>query len=219
MESSTHTPSPDASDEQLVAMLNAGNTEAFEVLFERYHGWGLRLALRFVRDDALAADAVQDAFVYLLGKFPGFELRARLTTFLYPVIKHNAIGAAKATRRKTPTTGSEDAGPLDSAADPGSSPASEADAAGSGGVLTRAIDALPDGQREVLLMRIVHGMGVSEVAAALDIPPGTVKSRLFHALRTLREEPALSALLGDDDAPQGPSAGDERGARASSGGD
>jgi RNA polymerase sigma-70 factor (ECF subfamily) len=52
--------------------------------------------------------------------------------------------------------------------------------------LAAVLDGLPEGQREVLLMRFVDGMSLQEIAAALSIPEGTVKSRLHYGLRTLR---------------------------------
>ncbi|MCH8271334.1 MAG: hypothetical protein IH985_09030, partial [Planctomycetes bacterium] len=55
-----------------------------------------------------------------------------------------------------------------------------------------------DGQREVLLMRIVDGMATAEIAAALGIPPGTVKSRLHHALKGLRADDRLRAYFEDE---------------------
>ena len=55
---------------------------------------------------------------------------------------------------------------------------------------------LPDGQREVLLMRVVDDMAVAEIALALGIPEGTVKSRLHHALAALRDDPGARESFG-----------------------
>ncbi|HUU97040.1 MAG TPA: sigma-70 family RNA polymerase sigma factor [Phycisphaerae bacterium] len=85
-------PTPDArTDEELIAAANAGDASAFEALYQRYRDWALRLAWRFTRDHDDACDVVQDAFTYLLRKFPGFRLTARLTTFLYPAIRNVAL--------------------------------------------------------------------------------------------------------------------------------
>ena len=77
-------------DLRLIARCNAGDASAFDELVRRYGAWAQGVALRFTGDAEAAADAVQEAFLYFLRKFPGFELRARLTTFLYPVLKHEA---------------------------------------------------------------------------------------------------------------------------------
>lgn len=168
------------SDTQLVAAANAGDAAAFDTLYHRYRDWAARLAFRFTRDEADALDVVQDAFLYLLGKFPGFELRARLTTFLYPTIKHLAIRRRQQRQRSLGiTTAPEDL----------TTPPTTADAPPSD--LHRLLAALPEPLREMLLMRFLDDMPLAEIAAALDIPLGTVKSRLHHALATLRADPAL----------------------------
>ena len=83
------------SDGQLIDAINrgahgGGARAAFEVLYRRHRDWVVSLAYRFTgnRDDAL--DVMQETFIYLLGKFPGLALTAKLTTFLYPVVKHIA---------------------------------------------------------------------------------------------------------------------------------
>jgi len=166
-------------DQQLVDRANRGDRSAFETLYLRYKGWAFRLALRETGgDEGLAADAVQDSFIELLGKFPGFELRAKLTTYLYPVVKHNAQAADRKRRRKTPT------GPeIDHSDD---APTTEPDRLDG---LRAVISTLPDHHREVVFMRFLDDMSLNEISLALGIALGTVKSRLHHAIATLREDP------------------------------
>lgn len=167
-------------DQQLVDRANAGDRSAFESLYLRYKGWAFRLALRETGgDEGLAADAVQDSFIELLGKFPGFELRAKLTTYLYPVVKHNAQAADRKRRRKTPSGPDTDRAGPDEITEP-----DRLDG------LRKVIDTLPDHHREVVFMRFLDGMTLNEIALALGIALGTVKSRLHHAIATLREDPA-----------------------------
>lgn len=171
-------------DQQLVAAVNRGDEAAFAVLYRRHRDWVLRLAWRFggSRDDA--PDVMQETFAYLLGKFPGFELRAKLTTFLYPAVKHIAIGRrAKAQRFASAEQSFDDLPALPDAGDAGASARRQELAAVVGG--------LPEGQREVLLMRFVDGLALAEIAEALAIPLGTVKSRLHNALRALRDDPRV----------------------------
>jgi RNA polymerase sigma-70 factor (ECF subfamily) len=165
------------SDEQLVDALNRGDPSAFEPLYLRHKDFVYRLACRFTPDRDEALDVLQDAFTYFLGRFPGFSLRARLTTFLYPVVKNIALAGRRKRRRLR-------LGEVPEAAADAPLPARDGL-----GPLGAAVDALPDAQREVLLMRVVDGMSLQEVATALDIPAGTVKSRLHNALRALREDP------------------------------
>lgn len=172
------------SDKELVAAINNGDAAAFESLYRRHRDWTVRLAYRFTgnKDDAL--DVLQETFGYLVRKFPGFELTASITSFLYPVVKHNALALV---RTKRPDLAADDL--LDRLPSPEQSgPGQRAD-------LATVLSALPANQREVVLMRYVDGMSTQEVAAALDIPPGTVKSRLHKALQTLREDPRTRAYF------------------------
>ncbi len=164
---------------------NRGEADAFEALYLRYRDWVYRLAWRFTgnREDAL--DVLQETFAYLLGKFPGpagrqarFKLTAAMTTFLYPVVKHLAI----ATRNKNGRFSSDVDLLCEFAAPESQAPG------GSRADLAAVLAGLPEDQREVVLMRFVDSMNLQEIATALDIPLGTVKSRLHNALNTLRDD-------------------------------
>jgi RNA polymerase sigma-70 factor (ECF subfamily) len=129
-------------------------------------------------------DVVQDAFLYLLRKFPGFRLQAPLKTILYPVVRHTAIAALQRRRRQR-----------GAAADPPApAPAAAADATGDA-ELRRALGALPAAQREVLILRFGDGLSLAEIAVALEVPLGTVKSRLHLGLRALRDDSRLSGYF------------------------
>ncbi len=164
------------SDEELIASANNGDADAFETLYYRYRDWVYRLARRFTRNDADALDVLQETFGYLLGKFPGFKLTASMTTFLYPVVKHTAFAAL---RKKKRFESDEDV--------MSEIPAIEAKET-SRADLAAVVRVLAEEQREVLLMRFVDDMTLNEIAAALQIPLGTVKSRLYHALQKLRDD-------------------------------
>lgn len=176
----------DRSDEALIAALNGGDASAFDPLYYRYRDWVARLAFRFTGTDADALDVLQETFAYLFRKFPGFVLTARMTTFLYPVVKNLSIAA----RRKRERHISNEAG-----SDPIAAP-SRPELAQSREELSAVVAALPEGQREVLLMRFVDDMSLAEIGAALRIPEGTVKSRLHNALGTLRNDPRARNYFG-----------------------
>ena len=80
-------------DAGLVEAINRGDATAFEALYYRYRDWVVRLARRITGNDADALDVLQETFAYLLGKFPGLRLTARMTTFLYPAVKHLSLVA------------------------------------------------------------------------------------------------------------------------------
>jgi len=166
------------SDRELIKSANKGDVEAFEALYHRYRDWVYHLGWRFTgnREDAL--DVLQETFAYLLGKFPGFELTTAMTTFLYPVVRNLSLTARNRTGRFA-----SDAEVLDEIAAP--------EQEKSGGSLTElalVLAVLPDEQREVILMRFLDGMSLAEIAIALAIPLGTIKSRLHNALNTLRAD-------------------------------
>lgn len=169
---------PDArTDERLVDLCNEGDHAAFEALYLRYRDWVVRLAWRFVRNDADALDVLQETFSYVLGKLPGLRLTARFTTFLFPVVKNLSIAA----RRKRDRALGE--GPLPEGA------AAATDAGGEREDLAGALSALSEEHRETLLLRFVDDMSQDEIAAALGIPVGTVKSRIHNAIEALRADP------------------------------
>lgn len=179
---SPHQPDDLRSDLDLVDAVNRGDDKAFEALYYRHRGYALRLAMRFTGERNLALDAVQDSFVYFYKKFPGFTLTAKLTTFLYPVVKHNALSVKQKARRTQGDTSEETL-----KAQPSLAEENDPAKAESPDDLHTLLRSLPDAQREVLVLRFVDGLSVQEIAQALKIPPGTVKTRTHHAIRKLRE--------------------------------
>jgi RNA polymerase sigma-70 factor (ECF subfamily) len=148
-------------------------------LYWRYRDWVHRLAYRFTRDKNLSLDVLQETFIYFLKKFPGFELRCQLKTFLYPVVRNISISLQQKSTRYVALPDDIQEFP----ADPGLESASSKEA------LTQILAKLPEIQREVLLLRFSDELSLNEIATALKIPLGTVKSRLHNALQTLQEDP------------------------------
>lgn len=173
-------PIDNRTDLELVAAVNAGDSGAFEVLYFRHRDWTMRLALRFTghHDDAL--DVLQETFGYFARKFPGFQLTAALTTFLYPAVRNFSIAARKKRQR---SSGGDDHLPL--IAQP------QAESGSDRSDLEQSLASLSDAHREILLMRFVDDMTQPEIAAALDLPLGTVKSRLHHAILAARQLPGI----------------------------
>lgn len=177
-------PTPEPSDAALLTRAQRGDEEAFAVLYRRYRDWCVRVAWRFTRDEAAAWDATHDAFAWLLKKLPTLHLDGRLGSLLYPVVKNAATTIARknATRERYETAAAVNQGdsdPLERSRDEASRS------------LQRSLESLPEAQRETLLMRAVDGMSMQEIARALGIPIGTVKSRLHHALSAMRENEEL----------------------------
>jgi RNA polymerase sigma-70 factor (ECF subfamily) len=173
-------------DLELVAAINGGDDHAFEALYSRYRDWVTSVAYRFTRDNDLALDVLQETFLYLLRKFPGFVLTAQLKTFLYPAVKNLSIAARRKAERHQSTE--IELAILEN------SPAAEAVTASSND-LAVVLANLSNEQREVLLLRFVDGLNLNEIAEAMDIPLGTVKSRLHNALASLRNDPRTKSFF------------------------
>ena len=167
------------SDLELIAAINSGDAAAFEVLYFRYRDWVIGLAFRFTGDESAALDVMQETFLYVLKKFPGFSLTANFKTFLYPAVRNLSIAARhKAARYQAA------AGDLEQLENMPAPPLATPD----GGDLEYFLARLPEEQREVILLRFVDGLSLSEIAAATNIALGTVKSRLHNALQSLRQD-------------------------------
>ena len=179
-------PTPDA---ELIEAISRGSVQAFEELYARHRDWVVRLAYRFTGNSHDALDVLQDTFAYLLKKAPRLELYAKLTTYLYPVVKNLSMTIL---RKRGRMLGSDAI--LEHVAAPVWTPGEGA--ASSRAELAAVLAALPEAQREVLLMRFVDGLSLEEISDALAIPVGTVKSRVHNALAALRADPRTREYFG-----------------------
>ena len=164
-------------DQQLIAGINAGDAAAFEVLYRRHRDWVVGLACRITGSEDLALDVLQETFLYFLKKFPGFCLTANLKTFLYPAVRNLSIAARRKAGRYQSTE--TELLLLEQASDPHAvvNPTND---------LAAALANLSEEHREVLLLRYVDGLALAEIAQAVEVPLGTVKPWLHHALESLR---------------------------------
>jgi RNA polymerase sigma factor (sigma-70 family) len=170
------------SDEALVALAARSDDGALEELYSRFGRIAYALALRVLRDPALAEDAVQDAFLTVWRTASRFvPERAKASTWILTLVHRRAVDVV---RREQPRR----AEPLDSAPEP-SAEATE-DEAWLRLQRTRVQDALrrlPDQQREALELAYYGGFTQSELADRLGEPLGTIKSRMFTGLARMRE--------------------------------
>jgi RNA polymerase sigma-70 factor (ECF subfamily) len=166
------------SDLELIAAMNRGDAAAFETLYFRHRDWVVSLAHRFTGDSDAALDVMQETFLYFLKKFPGFRLTANLKTFLYPAVRNLSIAARRKAQRYQATEAQLEK--IEStASDETAVTTSE---------LQVVLAGLSEEHRETVLLRFVDGLSLAEMAEAMEIPLGTVKSRLHIALQTLRND-------------------------------
>lgn len=186
-------------DREAVERARRGDPEAFRVLVERYQGRAYRLALRVLRDEERARDAVQDAFLKAYVNLDRFEGRSSFYTWLYRLVMNLCLDARRRDRSSRMVEAPEPAD-LDRLGSPDSRPADELtfreheqgpedelDRGQLRAALARAIEELPDAARETLILREVEGLSYAEIAEALSIPKGTVMSRLHYARRRVQE--------------------------------
>jgi RNA polymerase sigma-70 factor (ECF subfamily) len=172
------------SDEALVALVARGDESALAELYDRCGRMAYGLAFRIVRDDRLAEDAVQEAFMSVWRTAADFRAeRAKASTWILTLVHRRAVDLVRREERRR-------ADPLDEAARDAATSASAEDSAWLGFERERvqkALRELPDNQREALELAYYGGYSQSELAERLGLPLGTIKSRMFAGLTRLRE--------------------------------
>ncbi len=177
-------------DAELVERLRGGEPHLFELLMRRHNQRLYRTARAVVHDDAEAEDVVQEAWVKAFAALASFAGRASLSTWLIKITLHEAFARQRRRRRFMPLDGE---GPMDqehgvSAAPAMQSPENRAGASELRAMLTGAIDALPEPQRLVFVLREVESLSTQETSEALGISAENVKVRLHRARTALRSE-------------------------------
>lgn len=171
-------------------LVRAGEDTAFEREFtdrlRESSTLAVRLAYSVLRRQEDAEEVAQEAFARAYLKFSQLRDRERFRAWLARMVWRLAIDRYRSDRRRLVRDHAA-AGPLESA--PGELDAIQRQRAD---LLWQAIDALPEKLRIVTVLAAMEGHGVNEVAALLNLPPGTVKSQLFDARKKLQE--ALQCL-------------------------
>jgi RNA polymerase sigma-70 factor (ECF subfamily) len=182
------------SDADLAARIAAHDHHAFELLMRRHNQSLYRTARSILKDDAEAEDAVQDAYLLAYRGIGGFRDEARLSTWLTRIVVNEALAKArKRNRRAEIISLGGDAGSeqqeseVNMNAAVAESPERGAMRAQARHLLEKSIDGLPDVFRTVFVLRALEEMSGEEVAACLDIPEATVRTRFFRAKGLLRE--------------------------------
>ncbi len=173
----------------LVRRARAGDRFAQEELVQRHRRSMFLLALQLLgnRDDAL--DVVQDAFLRFFTTLQRFDVRRPLKPWLYQIVRNRVVDLyrRRRVRRNEPLDRGDDGGPALQLHDPAADPERDAGRAELRLRLWRALDQLSPKQREILVLRDYQDLSYAEIATALDIPIGTVMSRLHGARQRLRK--------------------------------
>jgi RNA polymerase sigma-70 factor (ECF subfamily) len=170
------------SDEALVALVARSDEPALAELYDRVGGPAYGLAYRVLRDEALAEDAVQEAFLGLWRTAGSFiPERAKASTWILTLVHRRAVDLVRREQRRR-------AEPLEGTPEPAVGSAEEAAWLRlERGRVQEALARLPDQQREAIELAYYGGYTQSELADRLGQPIGTIKSRMFAGLTRLRE--------------------------------
>ena len=169
-------------EQDIICRAQKGDSEAFRTLVEGYQTQVYRLAARMCGESA-ADDVTQEAFVAAWRALPSFRGDCRFSTWLYRLTTNAAIDLL---RREKRHRNADDITELD-LSDDGPSPQELAERGETQEAVRRALGQLSEEHRQVLLLRYMQELDYGEIADALEISEGTVKSRISRAKGRLRE--------------------------------
>jgi len=186
---STETPSAPAAEQELIAQAVDGNLDAFNQLVLFYQDIAYSVAYRMLRDQEAAADAVQDSFIKAFRALNGFQ-GGNFRSWLLRIVTNTCYDALRSRQRRgtdslDDLTFAQDHNPY--LVDHAERPEAYAERMELNHFIEEAIQALPPDQRTVLLLCDVHGYAYEEIAEIVELPMGTVKSRISRARSRLRD--------------------------------
>ena len=181
-------------DARVVAHAQQGDLDAFDVLVRRHQGAVFAVAIRMLGDRGEAEEIAQEAFVRAFQSLRGFRQEAKLSTWLISITMNLCRNRRRWwARRRHVIAGSLD-DPLETGeesvahqtADPAPDAATIAEARERQQIVAQALEQLDATSRAVIVLRDLQGMAYEEIAEALGVPLGTVKSRINRARLQLR---------------------------------
>lgn len=188
----------DLDDKTLVSMVLKGRSSAFEDLLKKYHDRVYRLAFRLLGNTQDAEDVIQDVFTQVYLSLKSFKGNSSFYTWLFRITYNVSITHRR--KRKNvislQTGQGTDSAPEIALASDGSSPDLNLDREENKALVEKALGMLSIEHRACLIFKEVEGLSYEEIADSLEIPVGTVRSRLFRARLELRD--ILQKLGGTD---------------------
>ena len=186
---------PSLSDQEVVALARAGKEAGYRELLRRYERPVFSLIYRMVRDRAAAEDLAQETFVKVLNALESYRSEYKFSSWIFKIANNAAIDHLR--RRELDTLsldGAPDARTAEEveatalqATERGPGPLAELESRELGAAIEQAIAKLRPEYRACILLRHVEGRAYEEIAEALDLPLGTVKTYIHRARLELRE--------------------------------
>lgn len=179
----------------LVERVVAGDADALGQLYDHHHATLRAFALRLIGDAAAAEDLVQDVFLALPAAFRRFEGRSSLRTFILGVAANHARHRARSFARRLRAL---ERLHIFGKPEVSAPPDEEGERRQLARLLERAVQRLPMEQRLVVVLCAVEERTSNEASQILGVPEGTVRTRLFHARKTLRAYLQTNGLRRDE---------------------
>ena len=173
----------DPSDQELVQAGRSGDESALGLLVRRHHAAAYRVAVSLVKEDDLAQDVVQDAFMKAFRALDGFRGDAAFRTWLLTITANEARGALRRRGRRKETA-LEDAATVQSG---DMSPDRAAVLSQEAGRARDVLAQLPEKQRMSVSLRIEEGLSFKEIGEVIGSSEGAARVNYFHGIRRLRE--------------------------------
>jgi RNA polymerase sigma-70 factor (ECF subfamily) len=187
-------------DAELVARVQRGDKQAFDLLVLKYQRKIMRLLSRMIRDPGEIEDVAQEAFIKAYRALPQFRGESAFYTWLYRIAINTARNwlAQNNRRPSTPSAQENEDGETFDATDnltDSSNPESEMASRQIADTVNKAMNDLPEDLRNAIVMREIDGMSYEDIAESMNCPIGTVRSRIFRAREAIATR--LRPLLGD----------------------
>ena len=176
----------DASDEEMMLSYQQGNAVAFEILYERHKGSVFRYLLSKCHQQAIAEELFQDVWMKLIAARDRYEVRAKFTTYLYQLAHNHFIDYYRKTRTDVLQQNNQDEDVEQITSNNQKQPDDQLEMQRQTETLLQLVERLPDGQREVFMLREEAGLTVAEIAKVTGVNTETAKSRLRYAVKKLR---------------------------------
>jgi RNA polymerase sigma-70 factor (ECF subfamily) len=169
-------------DESLIQSIARGDRRAMQVLFARHNVRVYRFVVRLVGDAALAEDLVSEVFLEVWRKAGRFEGRSQVSTWLLAIARYKAISQLR--NRSVDQLDEQMAEAIE---DPADNPEEIMEKRDRGAVMRKCLTELSPAHREIIDLVYYHEKSMEEVARIMQVPEGTVRTRMFYARKRLAE--------------------------------
>jgi RNA polymerase sigma-70 factor, ECF subfamily len=183
--SAQHSSAKEISDHELVRLIAADDNNAMRVLFARHNVRVFRFVVRIVGNEATAEEVVSEVFIDVWRNASRFEGRSQVATWILGIARYKALTAAR--RRSTGEIGDD----VTSIEDPSDNPETAAQKTDRSAILRSCLEQLSPAHREIIDLVYYHERSIDDAAKIINVPPNTVKTRMFYARKH------IAALLAD----------------------